>query len=465
MKRLALLVLMILSARSLPAQSSWLRLEDVLKSVTDQYPPLLAALRDRVIADGDLTIAEGKFDLNVKGGFEGDYLTYYRNDLYRLGVEQPLEFQGMSLQGGYGLGRGSFATYDGKLQTDSAGEYKMGLKMPLFRDRVIDARRADLRKAWLGRRIADLGVAQQRLAITQLATRRYYDWVAVGIRYRITRDVLLAAEQRDKQLKEAAGLGQIPQIDVTDNQRAILTRRALWIEAQRGLEAASIELSLFWRNQNGEPVLPRPEQLPPAFPAAVEVSESRLLEDIERALLLRPDAERIKVQKGQIDIDRKLARNQRLPGLDFSVNYTRESGERLVRRGTDELAATLTFDLPLQRRAAKGKESVATAKWEQLDLRERFTRDQIAAEVRDAHSALRAAYQKSKVLREELEVARELEAAERVRFELGEGTLFLVNLREQATFDTALREVAATNEYFRARAQYEYALGTKMEEN
>lgn len=157
MKRLALLVLLIASAGSLPAQSGGLRLEDVLQSVTDQYPPLLAALRDRVIADGDLTIAEGKFDLNVKGGFEGDYLTYYRNDLYRLGVEQPLEFQGMSLQGGYGLGRGSFATYDGKLQTDSAGEYKMGLKMPLLRDRGIDARRADLRKAWLGRRIADLG--------------------------------------------------------------------------------------------------------------------------------------------------------------------------------------------------------------------------------------------------------------------------------------------------------------------
>ncbi len=465
MKRLALVMLLLASTRSLPAQSGWLKLEDVLQSVSDQYPPLLAALRDRVIADGDLSIAEGKFDLSVKGGFEGDYLTYYRNDLYRVGVEQPLEFQGMSLQGGYSLGRGSFAAYDGKLQTDAAGEYKMGMKLPLLRDRVLDGRRADLRKAWLGRRIAELGVAQQRLAIIQLATRRYYDWVAVGIRHRVSREILLAAEQRDKQLKEAASLGHIPQIDVTDNQRAILTRRALWIEAQRGLEAAAIELSLFWRNAKGEPMLPQPHHLPPSFPAAAEVSENRLMEDIEHALLRRPDLKRFEAQKGQLDVDRRLARNQKLPGLDFSLNYTREAGERLVRRGTDELAASLTFDLSLQRRAAKGRESVAAAKWEQLDLRERFTRDQIVAEVRDAHSALRTAFQKAKVLKEELAVARELESAERVRFELGEGTLFLVNLREQSTFETALREVAATNEYFRALAQYEFALGSKLTEN
>lgn len=60
------------------------------------------------------------------------------------------------------------------------------------------------------------------------------------------------------------------------------------------------------------------------------------------------------------------------------------------------------------------------------------------AEVRDAFSALSAAYQRARLLREEIDVTRQLETAERVRFELGEGTLFLVNLREQATFDTAL---------------------------
>jgi hypothetical protein len=63
---------------------------------------------------------------------------------------------------------------------------------------------------------------------------------------------------------------------------------------------------------------------------------------------------------------------------------------------------------------------------------------------------------------EELEITRQLEEAERVRFNLGDGNLFLVNLREQATFDTELRQVGALNEYFRALALYEYAIAETM---
>ena len=133
-----------------------------------------------------------------------------------------------------------------------------------------------------------------------------------------------------------------------------------------------------------------------------------------------------------------------------------------MKRGPDELQAALILDLSVERRQAKGRDLAAMARIRQFDERERFARDQVTAEVRDAYSAVRAAYGRAQVLREELEVARQLEDAERARFQLGDGTLFLVNLREQATFDTAVREVAATSEYFRAWALYEYAIAEAL---
>jgi outer membrane protein TolC len=440
----------------------WLTLQEVLDSVEKHYPPLLVAVQDKVIADADITIAESRFDLAMKSGYEGDYLGYYRNDTYRAGVEQASQFQGMSYFAGYALGRGSYPTYEGKLQTDSAGEYKMGVRMPTLRDRATDQRRADLQKALIGRRIADLGVDQQRLLIVQMATRRYYDWVAAGRRSEAARAVLKVAELRDQQLKDTARLGQIPQIDVTDNLRAILTRRGAAIEAERGLQMAAIELSLYYRDTQGQPVLPQPSLLPPAFPELTEFTKQRMLDDVELALRRRPEIQRFAAQRSQVEVDRKLARNQLLPNVDVVLSYTRETGERLVRRGPDELTASLVFDMPFQRRAAKGKDLSAVAKIQQFDQRERFARDQVVAEVRDAFSALSAAYQRARLLREEIDVTRQLETAERVRFELGEGTLFLVNLREQATFDTALREVAAVNDYFRALALYEFAIAEAM---
>lgn len=441
---------------------TWLTLEQVLQSVETHYPPLLVALQDKVLASADLMVAEGRFDLAFRGGYDGSYLGSYQNDLYRASVEKPLEFNGMTLNGGYQLGEGSFASYDGKRQTDAAGEFKTGFKAPLLRDRAIDSRRADLYKAVIGRRIADLGVDQQRLAIIQMATRRYYDWVASGRRLEAAEAVLKVAEERDQQLKDAAEIGQIPRIDVTDNLRAILTRRNQVIEARRSLELAAIDLSLYYRDGSGSPKLVEAAMLPPDFPALKDLTEQRLTDDVDLALKRRPEVRRFTAQKEQVEIDRKLARNQLLPNIDVAVNYTRNAGERIIKRGPDELQAALVFDLPVQRRQAKGRDMAAVARIRQFDERERFAKDQITAEVQDAYSAVRAAYGRVQVLRQELDVARQLEEAERARFQLGDGTLFLVNLREQATFDTAIRELAATNEYFRAWALYEYAIAESL---
>ena len=83
-------------------------------------------------------------------------------------------------------------------------------------------------------------------------------------------------------------------------------------------------------------------------------------------------------------------------------------------------------------------------------------------EVRDAASAVNAAFQRVQVIRDEVEVSRELEEAERTRFELGEGTLFILNLREIQTGEAAIREVLAHADYQRALAQYEQAIAARL---
>ncbi len=57
----------------------------------------------------------------------------------------------------------------------------------------------------------------------------------------------------------------------------------------------------------------------------------------------------------------------------------------------------------------------------------------------------------------EVIVALDLADAERERFRLGDSTLFVVNLREQAAVDAELRQVAANLDYLRALAFYEQA--------
>ncbi len=137
--------LLLAAALPLAAQNP-LTLEEVLRSVDEHYPPLLAAIQDRTLAASDVLAASSRFDLSVRSSYEGVHGGYYQTDVYRAGIEQATQFQGMTYFAGYQLGTGSFASYDGKLQTDTGGEYRAGLRLPLLRDRAIDPRRADLQR-------------------------------------------------------------------------------------------------------------------------------------------------------------------------------------------------------------------------------------------------------------------------------------------------------------------------------
>ncbi|MBS1835282.1 MAG: TolC family protein [Acidobacteria bacterium] len=462
-QRLFPLILAVLSLSVTARGDEVLTLGEVLASVQKNYPPLLAALQERNIADADVLAALGRFDLVTKARAESSRLGYYEYEHFEAGVEQYTPYQGLSYYGSYAKGSGETPSYYGNLLTRSLGEYRGGLKLPLLEGRNIDYRRADLQKARLGVRLAELSIDQQRLAINQAATRRYWDWVAAGQRFQVAQKVLDIAMARDTQLREAAKLGQIPDFEVLDNERIILQRRSQLVEAERGQQMAAFELSLYYRDAAGNPRIATVGQTPAGFPPPEQLDEAKLTDDIENALNRRPDLARYQQQKAQVGLDRQLAENQRLPSLDFGVSYYQDTGTiNRTLQGPKELRTSLTWELPFQRRAATGKLQSAQAKLNQLDQRERYQRDQVVTEVRDAYSAVITAFKRVGVIRDEVATTRRVEAGERVRFDLGDTNLFTLNLRELATAEASIREVNAYADYFRAFAVYELTIAQAL---
>lgn len=451
MRRLSILVA--LTGGALLAEALDLKL--ILRAVETNYPPLLATLMEREVAAGSAKQARGQFDTQLGAVIGSDQFGFYPNERIDLGVSQNLPWQGASVYSGWRTGWGDFPLYRGDEATRSLGEYRVGFKLPLFRGREIDERRAGLAQTQIGQRLADLTVDQQRLVVRQLATSRFWDWVAAGQRLRIARGLLRIAKERDQALREAAELGSIAQVEVTENRRQILQREAGIIEATRSLQQTSIALSLFHRDSFGEPLMASESDLPTDLPPTEVLDETQVEGDLVLALRKRPEIASVVAQRDQTRIDINLAANQTLPTVDLGVGMTAEGGSGPVKRGPSELKATLTVQLPVQRRVAEGKLQQATARHGQLTQRARFTRDQVSAEVRDAAGAVKAAHERALLAAREVTVALDLADAERERFRLGDSTLFLVNLREQAAVDAELRLVGANLEYARALAIYE----------
>lgn len=453
------LVLFLLAGSNFAAGAQTLALKDVLASVESQYPVVIGATKDVEAAQGEITSSDGAFDLvwkNRVASMNG----YYENYRFDSVIEKPLGPWGASVFSGYRLGSGSFPSYDEKALTLSQGEARIGFEVSLWRNRSTDRRRANLQKSRLGLSAAEAAAFQTRIEAVRSASQRYWDWVAAGRRMAIYRALLTIAEARDKGLGERVRHGDVPEFERKDNERAILQRRAQLVTAERSLQQAAIELSLFRRDVSGNPLEPSESELPSDLPRHGIVFDSNLSSDIETASKQRPEIARLSASRDQFEVEADWADNQLSPRVDLQLAASRDIGQGSPTRAGTELEAALLVEIPLERRLASGRAQSARASRDRVEASQRMTRDRIAAEVRDTHSLLKAATARIEIAVSETELARKLEQGERARFEHGDSNVLFVNLREQATADALIREVDALADYHKGVAQLRAVLGT-----
>ncbi len=444
------------------ASGGALDLVDVLRSVEKHYPLLQAANQEREIANARLLSRQGAFDARLGADSklkpEGFYETYQGN-VY---LAQPLQFWGTEILGGYRIGSGDFAVWNGGDETNSGGEVRLGIKVPLLRDRSIDQRRASLRKAEVDALLAEPVILENRIEFTHDASLAYWRWVATGMRLDLARQLVAVAEERQSRIARRVDRGALPSIDLADNERLIVDRRVRLISAERSFEQAAIGLSLFLRDDDGNPALAMENALPDRFPEEGQPSAEQLGQGIERALQQQPFLQDLSLQRDKAAVDLELAENQLLPTIAVSVGGSKDFGasdKTVDDKGPAVLEAGVRFDLPLQRRRAKGAVSEARAKLTQIESKWRFARDKIEAKVRSADAGLRAAYDQVAAARRNLELAQRLRKAEERKLSLGTSNLINVNIRELQAFDAAATLIETQADYFRALAGYRAATG------
>jgi outer membrane protein, heavy metal efflux system len=447
------------SSESTVATTTSLTLGQVLESVERSFPLLNAAKVELDVAAGETLSAIGGFDATWKTRISAVPIGYYDGFRIESTLERPVDLWGASAFAGWRLGTGKFASYDGKLQTLEFGEFRAGVNVPLVRNGPIDRRRATIGRAELGQEVAKLTVAEQKIVYRRNAAIRYWNWVASGKRLDVANQLLRMVLDRDAAITTRVAKGDLPAIERVDNARAIAQRRGQVASATRAIEQASIELGLYFRDAAGNPVLPSKDALPPDFPAFVAQVN---MGDVATALTRRPEAKRFGLQAQQQSIEERYARNQLQVGLDLQAAVSQDLGRSISARPDLQqtvLELSLLVDIPIETRQFRGRRDSAAAANRRLTLQQQFAYDRIRADVRDAQSALRAVLQRHAAAAEEAKLAEQLEEAERTRFNQGDSTMLILNLREQQAAEAEVREIDARADYWRTLADAAAARG------
>jgi outer membrane protein TolC len=182
------------------------------------------------------------------------------------------------------------------------------------------------------------------------------------------------------------------------------------------------------------------------------------------ALEHRPELRRLEAQRAQARLELDLAQNQLLPQLDVIAQVSQDFGSSFSMydtRGRTELSAGVAIEVPIVMRQQMGRLRAAEAALARIEAQRAFARDRVLADVRDAVAQLRAALQRTEMATREVQVAMQVEQAERERFRQGDSNIFLVNQREQARAEAEQRRIDAITDWLRARAAFRAALGER----
>lgn len=441
--------------------STNVRLEEVFASVLAHYPALRAIQLQRQVASGQVLENRGAFDLTAKAYSLDEPIGFYENYRQGLGVEQPL-YQGGYVTGGYRIGDGSFEPWYKERETNEGGELAIGVGYPLLKGRVIDERRAELLKSTLELRTVEPQIRLEVIRSLREGGAAYWSWVVAGQSRQAQARLLELAQTRVEQIEALIRAGDQPPVAALDNQRLLASREAKLIEADRKLATSALKLSLYLRDEAGVPIVPGTETLPLSFPPLPRNRVGESANDLPRALETRPEIQELALMRERESIALAKAENDLLPKLDAAIGASQDMGARATSTGDKsplEVELGLVGEVPVQRRAARGKIQAIQAKMTQIDVKRQFIEDKVSAELSAAEASIDAALRGADRSAVNLDVARRALELARISFENGDIDLIVLNLYEQAVTDAELDLIEASASAFLAEIEYLAALG------
>jgi outer membrane protein TolC len=445
----------------LPAAEPALMLDEVLESSATHFPAILQGLASRRAAEGTAMEALGAFDLVFDANGFSRLSGFYDGTAAGGTVRQRVRPLGADLYAGYKISDGTFPVYEDENFTNLGGAVRVGLMFSLLRDREIDDRRFAERDAELGLRAADLDLMLTRIGVQQRTQVSYWRWVTQVRKLRVYENLLDIARTRQTGLERQVQQGARAAIFLTENLQNIMRRESLVRTAERNVAVAANELSLFYRDGSGAPLAPGPERIPPGEEIA-EISELARVNEtvVPEALDKRPE---LALLRNAIERERNriaLAENNMKPRIDLGMEVQTGLGgvgEGGVSRDSTDTIVGFTFNVPLQRRAEKGRLARSQAELSARLEEQRLTEDRIQLEIRNVLVDLQTSRDLLLIATQEVQQAEIMRVSELRRFESGASDFFLVNVREEVAADARIKQIEAELATRLARANFDAA--------
>jgi outer membrane protein TolC len=349
-----------------------------------------------------------------------------------------------------------------RVSNGNQSEIVFGARIPLLRNLLVDEFRANLKLSQLELTYAKLKFLDKRAELMMKGSEKYWDWVTNGFKLQVAEEILELAKARTDGIKERVNDGANPPIDLVEAEGQLKFREEAYIKALREFEKETIGLSAYLWDEGLNFLTPRKGNLPQSFPDPISISEDISETYLKLALKERPEILKLNTDITKENINLKLAKNNLLPKIDLELLPSQDIENF---EGTTNFNGSINVQLPLYPLKAQSEILKAQTKISQNKLDLINTQAEITNEIRDALSYIQTTKDRVEQSRLAVEKLKELLEGERTKYQYGNSTLLLLNIRESAYADSKNKLYEALGEHQKALAQYRYAIGEWSIEN
>jgi outer membrane protein TolC len=328
----------------------------------------------------------------------------------------------------------------------------------------MDKRRADLQQ---GKNYAQMGQLERQQLLNELvfeASQAYWQWFEANRNFTISAEGVILAEATLEFTRVSSRLGDKPYIDTLEALIQVQNR-----QVDKALDSLELINSRLWASSflwldDLTPALIAEDAVPMSFERndkAIQEFLDEMAAKEDSLLINNPKLRWYDYKLSNLNIDRKLAKEQLKPVLNVGYNFLNQPLEETVfdRFNISNYKWNVNLSVPLFLRKERGNFKAVKAEFEAASAD--FSNLQLQQEnkVKAINNKISVYLQQLDLVSKNIIDNRTLVQAEKRKFNIGESSVFLVNYREISLLKVLQKEASLQAKLKLALAELEMAIG------
>ncbi|CAA6805880.1 MAG: Multidrug efflux protein, outer membrane component [uncultured Aureispira sp.] len=431
--------------------------EQFLQQIYESHPISKQINIQRDVAAQYLKKARGGFDPKV--GANWDFKNFDQKNYYNLlnaYLKVPV-WSDIAIEAGYNYTNGYYLNPENKLP--QAGQAYLGVKIPLLNGLWTSERRTTLEQAKLMLGASEAEIQALLNDLLYKAGKTYWDWVKVYSELLVVRASLENARLQFEATKSAFRQGDKPAVDTLKSFIQIQERTVLLANKQIEVQNAARLVSAYLWNENQEPLILQEGMYPVGLQQlAMQPLEADLLKNSLNQLQQHPAILMYDFKLENLDLERKLKVNNLLPKLDFKYNFL--STEHVDFFASSAAAPVenyklgVTFSMPIFIRKERADLALVQLKLKATSYQQEAKRRDLQVKVENYFNEVQNFALQTTTIEQMVANYTALLEVERIKFSIGESSVFMVNTRENQLLDAQMKLIKQQVTYLKSRTAF-----------